>query len=81
MAAISKTWRKPKCYHNGFILLAEQAIDDRNVNELVAEGKVLLRNPEGSVMRGDRVRLPDDYRASPRFIDVSAMGHEAKNST
>ena len=36
-------------------------IDDRNANELVAEGKVLLRTPEGSMTRGDRLRLRDDY--------------------
>src|SRR5262245_33512046 len=35
MAAISKIWRKPKCYHNRSILPAEQVIGDRNVNELV----------------------------------------------
>ena len=62
-------------YRDRSMLLAEQVIDDRNVNELVAEGKVLLRNPDGSMTRGDRLRLPDDYRDTfPARLDPARHG-------
>ena len=37
-------------------------IYDRSANELVAEGSVKLKNPDGAITRGDRLRLTDDYR-------------------
>ena len=63
---------KVEIYYNNVILFAEQVIDDRSVNELVAEGGVFLRNPDRSITRGDRLRLPDDYRDTFRSILIEA---------
>jgi LPS-assembly protein len=49
-------------YYNNFILTADQVIYDRSASELVAESSVQLKNPDGAVTRGDRLRLTDDYR-------------------
>ena len=49
-------------------LFAEQVIDDHSANELVAEGDVLLLNPDRSTTRIDRLRLSDDYRDTFRGI-------------
>ena len=49
-------------YYDRYFVLAEQVIDDRGTNELIAEGGVILRNVDDSITRGDRVRLTDDYR-------------------
>ena len=49
-------------YYDEFFVLAEQVIDDRSTNELIAEGGVVLRNADGSMTHSDRFRLTDDYR-------------------
>jgi len=49
-------------YYNNFILTADQVIDDRSANELVAEGSEQLKNPDGAITRSDRLRLTDDFR-------------------
>jgi lipopolysaccharide assembly outer membrane protein LptD (OstA) len=49
-------------YYKNSSLFAERVIYDRSANELVAEGDVQLKNPDGSITRGDRLRLTDEYR-------------------
>lgn len=51
-----------RIYYDESFVLAEQVIDDRSTNELIAEGGVVLRNADGSMTRSDRFRLTDDYR-------------------
>ena len=43
-------------HYGGALLLAGPVIDDRNVNEVMAEGNVFLRTAEGSTTRSDRLR-------------------------
>ena len=59
---------KVELRYNNFHLFAEQVIDDHSVNELVAEGGVLLVNPDRSMTRVDRLRLSDDIRDTFRSI-------------
>lgn len=59
---------KVELSYNNFHLFAEQVIDDHGVNELVAEGDVLLLNPDRSITRIDRLRLSDDDRDTFRSI-------------
>jgi len=62
---------KVQIFYKSSILFAEQATDNRNVNELIAEGSVLLRGHDGSVTHEDRLTLSDDYRDTFRstFIE------------
>ena len=53
---------KVQIFYKDSILFAEQVTDDRNVNQLMAEGMVLFRGPDGSVTHEDRLTLSDDYR-------------------
>ena len=59
---------KVELRYNNFHLFAEQVIDDHSVNELVAEGGVLLVNADRSMTRVDRLRLSDDIRDTFRSI-------------
>ena len=56
-------------YNNSYVF-ADEVIDDRSINELVAEGGVLLVHPDRSTTRSDRLRLPDDYRDTFRSIVI-----------
>jgi hypothetical protein len=56
--------------YNSSIVVADEVIDDRSINELVAEGGVLLLHPDRSITRSDRLRLPDDFRDTFRSIVV-----------
>ena len=53
---------KVQVFFKDFMLFADRVTDDRNVNELIAEGRVHLLGRDGSRTREDRLRLPDDYR-------------------
>jgi len=53
---------KVEIHYSNSILFAERVVDDRSVDQLVAEGNVLMVNADGSSTRHDRLRLSDDYR-------------------
>ena len=62
---------KVELHYNNYILFADQVIDDRNVNELVAK-RALLVNPDrtSTRTRSDHLRLPSDYRDTFRSIRI-----------
>jgi len=60
---------KVQIFYNNSYLFADQVIDDRNANELVAEG-VAQPNPDRSSRRVDRLRLPDEFRDTFRSIAI-----------
>jgi LPS-assembly protein len=49
-------------HYNGYILMADRAILDRNRNTAIAEGNVQLKDPKGAVTRADRMEMPEDLR-------------------
>ena len=49
-------------YWNNYILTADQVIYQHGANSLVAEGNVQLKDPNGSVTRGDHVEAFDNLR-------------------
>ena len=61
---------KVQIFYKDSILFAEQVTDDRNVNQLIAEGSVLVRGHDGSVTREDQLTLSDDYRDTFRSTSI-----------
>lgn len=59
-------------YWNNYILTADQVIYDQSANSLVAEGNAQLKDPNGSVTRGDRVEAFDDLRDA--FVQSMNIG-------
>ena len=49
-------------YYNNYILTADQVVYDRSVNTLTAVGNVVLKEPNGNIVRADRYTLTDDFR-------------------
>ena len=49
-------------FYNKHTLLADQIIYDRNENVLIAEGNVHIKEPDGAIVKADRIRLTDDFR-------------------
>ena len=49
-------------YYNDYILTGDQVIYDQNANTLTAEGNVQIKEPNGNVVRGDRLITTDDFR-------------------
>ena len=49
-------------FYNKHNLLADQIIYDRNLNILIAEGNVRIKEPDGAIVKADRIRLTDDFR-------------------
>lgn len=49
-------------FYNKYTLLADLIIYDRNENVLYAEGNVRIKEPDGAVVKADRIRLTDDFR-------------------
>jgi LPS-assembly protein len=58
-------------YYNNFILTADQVIYDQNLNKLIARGNAQLKDPNGSVTRGDRIDALDDFRDA--FVQSLSM--------
>jgi LPS-assembly protein len=49
-------------YYNNYILTADRVIYDRSANTLTAVGNVVLKEPNGNIVRADRYTLTDDFR-------------------
>ncbi len=49
-------------YFNNYILTADEVVYDQGGNTLTAVGNVLLKEPNGNVVRADRYTLTDDFR-------------------
>jgi LPS-assembly protein len=49
-------------FYNKHTLLADLIIYDRNENVLTAEGNVRIKEPDGAVVKADKIRLTDDFR-------------------
>ena len=49
-------------YYNDYILTADQVIYDQNANTLTATGNAQLKEPNGNIVRADRLITTDDFR-------------------
>lgn len=49
-------------FYNNYVLTADQVIYDQSANTLTAMGNVVLNEPNGNVVRSDRLTLTDDFR-------------------
>lgn len=49
-------------FFNNYILTADEVIYDRAANTLTAAGNATLKEPNGNVVRSDRLTLTDDFR-------------------
>lgn len=49
-------------YFNDFVLTADQVTYDQSANTLTAVGNVVLREPNGNIVRAERYTLTDDFR-------------------
>lgn len=49
-------------YYNDYILTADQVVYDQAANTLTAVGNVVLKEPNGNIVRADRYTLTDDFR-------------------
>jgi LPS-assembly protein len=51
-----------EAYYNNYVLTADQVIYDQNANTISAEGNAKLVEPNGNVVRGDRLDATGDFR-------------------
>jgi LPS-assembly protein len=49
-------------YYNSFVLTADQIVYDQSANLLTAEGNVQLRDPNGNIVRAEKLETTDDFR-------------------
>jgi LPS-assembly protein len=49
-------------FYNNYILTADEVIYDQSASTLSAVGNVVLKEPNGNVVRADRYTLTDDFR-------------------
>lgn len=49
-------------YFNNYILTADQVIYDQSANTLTAEGNAQLKEPNGNIVRADKLVTSDDFR-------------------
>ena len=49
-------------YYNNYILTADQVIYDQNANTLTAEGNAQLKEPNGNIVRSDKLVTSSDFR-------------------
>jgi LPS-assembly protein len=49
-------------FYNNHTVLADLIVYDRGQNVLNAEGNVRIKEPDGAVVKADRIRLTDDFR-------------------
>lgn len=49
-------------YYNKYSLLSDELIYDQRVNTLSAVGNVRIKEPDGAVIKADRITLTDDFR-------------------
>ncbi len=62
-------------YFDDYILTGDQITYDQNANTLTAEGNVQVREPNGNILRGDKLITTDDFRDA--FIrSLSVVGKD-----
>lgn len=49
-------------YYNNYILTADQVTYDQNANTLTAEGNAQLKEPNGNIVRADKLVTSNDFR-------------------
>lgn len=49
-------------YYNDYILTADQVIYDQSANTLTAEGNAQIKEPDGNIVRADKLVTTDDFR-------------------
>ena len=49
-------------FYNDYILTADEVVYDQSAKTLTAAGNVVLKEPQGNVVRADRYTLTDDFR-------------------
>ena len=49
-------------YYNNYILTADQVTYDQSANTLTAEGNAQLKEPNGNIVRADKLVTSDDFR-------------------
>lgn len=49
-------------YYNDHTLLADNVIYDRGANKLIADGNVRIKQPDGSLVKAQRMVLTEDFR-------------------
>ncbi len=49
-------------YYNDYILTADEVTYNQDANTLTAAGNVMLKEPNGNIIRADRYTLTDDFR-------------------
>jgi LPS-assembly protein len=49
-------------HYNDYILTADRVMLDRNSKTAIAEGRVQLKDPKGTLTRADRMEMLDDMR-------------------
>src|SRR5215831_9042259 len=49
-------------HYNNYILMADRVMLDRNGKTAIAEGRVQLKDPKGTLTRADRMEVLDDMR-------------------
>ncbi len=58
-------------YYNNYSLLADELIYDQRNGTLEAVGNVRIKEPDGSVIKADRINLTDDFREGfVRSLDI-----------
>ena len=62
-------------YFDDYVLTGDQITYDQSANTLTAEGNVQIREPNGNIVRGDKLITTDDFRDA--FIQsLSAVGKD-----
>ena len=62
-------------YFDDYVLTGDQVTYDQNANTLTAEGNVQIKEPNGNIVRGDKLITTDDFRDA--FIQsLSAVGKD-----
>ncbi|GJM01301.1 MAG: LPS-assembly protein LptD [Methyloligella sp.] len=49
-------------YYNNYTLLANDVIYDRGTSKLVADGNVRIKEPDGALVKAERIVLTDDFK-------------------
>jgi len=57
-------------HYNNYILTADRVVLDKSSKTAIAEGRVRLKDPKGTLTRADRMEMLDDLRdALLRYLD------------
>ena len=62
-------------YYNNYILTADEVIYDQGANTLTAKGNAQLKEPNGNIVKSDKIDTTDDFRDA--FIEsLSVVGQD-----